>query len=82
MQFYKETKQELEERKKDAFMSLNMCKEVDLEIKLEDYFPSGMDFPKRPPWDFSMSKEELDAHENRYFTVSINYFYTLVTNLS
>jgi len=33
-----------------------------------EFFPDGLEFPERPPWDHSMAKEVLDARENRYFT--------------
>ena len=30
--------------------------------------PPGMDFPRRPPWSFAMSREELRAREEAAFT--------------
>jgi len=44
--------------------------EEELEINIDDFFLPELDFPKRPSWSFEMSKEELDARENRYFSVS------------
>lgn len=44
----------------------------------DNYFPPGIDMPKRPPWDVNMSKEHLEMKEQRYFTVGIihrNYIY-------
>ncbi|KAI7880137.1 P-loop containing nucleoside triphosphate hydrolase protein [Lichtheimia hyalospora FSU 10163] len=32
-----------------------------------DAFPDTMDFPKRPPWNYNMSKEQLEKRENEYF---------------
>lgn len=48
--------------------------ESKLEISIEDYFPPELDFPKRPPWDFNMSRDQLDARENKYFRVSLILF--------
>lgn len=31
--------------------------------------------PKRPPWNFNMSKEQLELREQKYFTVSNYNFY-------
>lgn len=41
----------------------------------DNYFPEGVDMPKRPPWDFNMSKEHLDMKEQRYFTVRIIFLF-------
>lgn len=70
LQFYKETKEELARRREEARSSLVPVTETEMEIKFEYYFPPELDFPKRPPWNFNMSRDELDAREHRYFTVS------------
>lgn len=70
LQFYKESKEELEIRKDEARKSLTPVAEAEMEIKFECYFPPELDFPKRPPWNFKMSRDELDAREHKYFTVS------------
>jgi hypothetical protein len=44
-----------------------------LEIAVEDFFVKELDFPKRPPWNFDMSLEQLEAREHKYFTVSIMF---------
>ncbi|XP_017780176.1 PREDICTED: guanine nucleotide-binding protein-like 1 [Nicrophorus vespilloides] len=66
LKFYRETDAEIKERKELAMKSLEMHN--DLEINVHDYFPEDFDFPKRPSWNFDMSREALDARENRYFT--------------
>lgn len=43
--------------------------ETSLEITSDRYFPAGLTFPRRPPWNFDTSRLELDCRENRYFTV-------------
>ncbi|XP_008204925.1 guanine nucleotide-binding protein-like 1 isoform X1 [Nasonia vitripennis] len=67
LQFFQETKEELQKRKEDARKALEQCTIEQQEVS-DDYFPTGLDMPKRPAWDFSMSKEELEAREQRYFT--------------
>lgn len=68
--FHKETEDELRLRKKMARQSLVSVAEKELEIDAQDYFPSELAFPKRPVWSYNLTKEQLDAKENRYFTVS------------
>jgi hypothetical protein len=31
-----------------------ICREKDLEIDAETFYPASTDFPKRPPWDPTM----------------------------
>jgi hypothetical protein len=69
LQFYKESAEELRERRELARRELVPVPETALEINLDDYFEAALDFPKRPPWNFDMSREELEAREHRYFTV-------------
>lgn len=45
--------------------------EKELEIDNKQFFPNELDFPKRPPWSFDMSKEKVEAKEQKYFTVKI-----------
>lgn len=67
LQFFQETKEELQAKKESARRELNPVPESELEMCSEEFFPHEMDFPVRPPWDFNMSREELDARENKYF---------------
>ncbi|KAL7643218.1 UNVERIFIED_CONTAM: hypothetical protein RMT77_006509 [Armadillidium vulgare] len=39
----------------------------ELEVDSEAFYPSGLDYPKRPSWNRGISKEELDGIENRSF---------------
>lgn len=66
LQFHKESEKELREMKIDARNSLIKIREEQLEIS-DDYFRE-YNFPTRPPWNFEMSKEQLDGNEHRYFT--------------
>lgn len=68
LQFHKETNKELKEMKEEARKGLSYKGPQDLEVA-DDYF-QGYDFPIRPKWTYEMSKEQVDANENRYFFVS------------
>lgn len=60
----------MKERKEAARKELVPVPEEGLEINLDDYFEPALEFPKRPPWNFEMSREQLEAREQKYFTVS------------
>jgi hypothetical protein len=60
----------LRKRREEARQTLQPYQIQDQEVS-DDYFPDGIDMPKRPPWDFSMSKEQLEMREQKYFTVSL-----------
>lgn len=79
LQFHKESESELQKRKEEARLSLNKVEEEKLEINLDDYFPVELNFPTRPDWDYSMSKQELEARENRYFSVKNYLFFIMLT---
>jgi hypothetical protein len=70
LQFHRETEAEIRERKEAACKSINPVPASGLEIAIEDFFVKELDFPKRPPWNFDMSLEKLEAREHKYFTVN------------
>uniref|UniRef100_A0AAG5DCT0 Guanine nucleotide-binding protein-like 1 n=1 Tax=Anopheles atroparvus TaxID=41427 RepID=A0AAG5DCT0_ANOAO len=65
LQFHRETGKELKEMKEEARQALVHRSVQDMELG-DNYF-QAYDFPKRPRWNYEMSKEQLDANENRYF---------------
>ncbi|XP_059472020.1 guanine nucleotide-binding protein-like 1 [Neocloeon triangulifer] len=67
LQFQQESKEEIEARKELARKELKPVPEKDLEVDRDCPFPPELDFPKRPPWDSSMTPEVLDAKEQKYF---------------
>lgn len=69
LQFFKETNEEIQQRKEQARQAIVPVSEEELEINMDNYFLPELDFPKRPFWDYEMSKEEIDMQENRYFRV-------------
>ncbi|XP_018331903.1 guanine nucleotide-binding protein-like 1 isoform X2 [Agrilus planipennis] len=72
LEFFKEANEEIKLRKEEARRSLEKVPEEQLEIDIDNYFPKGLDFPKRPPWSYELAKEVLDTRENRYFTEYVN----------
>lgn len=66
IQFYKESEKHIREMKEEAMKPLRNLNRDALEIS--DKFFDGYNFPVRPPWDYNMSKEQVDRNENRYFT--------------
>lgn len=68
LQFFQESNEKLRKRRERAFKSIEPVSLRDQEIS-DNYFPPGIDMPKRPPWDFNMTKEQLEMREQRYFTV-------------
>jgi hypothetical protein len=73
LHFHRETEAEIRERKEAACKSINPVSAPGLEIAVEDFFVKELEFPKRPPWNFDMSLEQLEASEHKYFTVSIMF---------
>ncbi|XP_014216237.1 guanine nucleotide-binding protein-like 1 [Copidosoma floridanum] len=66
LQFYQESREELQKRKEEATRTIELHPLEKQEVS-DDYFPLEIDMPKRPPWDFSMTKEQLEVREQRYF---------------
>lgn len=67
LQFYKESDEQLQQMRQDAFKPLEFVDKINLEIGTDDFV--GYNFPKRPEWTYAMSKEQLDRNENSFFTV-------------
>ncbi|CAD1476638.1 unnamed protein product, partial [Heterotrigona itama] len=67
LQFFQESKEELLKQKKQARNTIEPLSLRDQEV-LTNYFPFEIDMPKRPPWDFNMSKGQLELREQKYFT--------------
>ncbi|XP_063372101.1 guanine nucleotide-binding protein-like 1 [Cydia amplana] len=72
LKFFRESDAELKMKKEDALKALNPVPETELEVDPHVFFPEDLAFPKRPPWDFSMTPAQLDAQEHKYFTEYIN----------
>lgn len=66
LQFFKDTDEEIKERKEKAMLPIVSLEESHLEI--DAISPaSQLDMPKRPPWNKSFTGEQLDRQEQVYF---------------
>ena len=70
LQFRKDTKEEIAKRKEEAMHTLVALEEKYLEVSDQEIFPAGLELAKRQPWNFEMSKSELEMAEQKYFRVS------------
>lgn len=66
LQFFKDTDEEIKLRKEQAMLPIAPLEESHLEIDAISPV-SSLDMPKRPPWNKSYTKEQLDRHEQIYF---------------
>ncbi|XP_076303165.1 nucleostemin 4 [Lasioglossum baleicum] len=67
LRFFQETKEELSKQREEARHTIEPLSMKEQEIS-DNYFPPELDMPKRPPWDFNASKEQLELREQKYFT--------------
>lgn len=66
LQFFKDTDEEIKMRKEQAMLPIVPLEESHLEIDAMSPMAS-LDMPKRPPWNKSLAKEQLDRQEQIYF---------------
>ncbi|XP_072015964.1 guanine nucleotide-binding protein-like 1 [Amphiura filiformis] len=69
LHFERESKAELAHRKKHAMQPFQVLPEESLEVDLDYVYKPGsvLDMPKRPPWDYSKSKEQVESREEKAF---------------
>ncbi|XP_069669915.1 guanine nucleotide-binding protein-like 1 isoform X1 [Periplaneta americana] len=72
LQFHRETEAEIRKRKEAARKTIVPVSPSGFEIDIDSFFLKDLDFPKRPPWNFDMSRDQLEAREHRYFTEYIS----------
>ena len=65
--FQKESNVEIAQRRELARKPYNSVDEKELEKDISDFFPESCDYPKRPQWNKSMSKTQVEANEAKYF---------------
>lgn len=80
LQFMKDSLEELKRNKKDSYNPLVYRDEADLETEIEDFYKPGspLDMPLRPDWDYSMTKEQLERKEQKYFQVCVKLELALI----
>jgi ribosome biogenesis GTPase A len=66
LQFFRDTDEEIKERKEKAMLPIVPLEEINLEIDAMSP-DSQLDMPKRPPWNKTFTKEQLDRQEQVYF---------------
>ncbi|KAK7887034.1 hypothetical protein WMY93_026655 [Mugilogobius chulae] len=70
LHFEKESKEEVEKRKKAAReKELKPVTDKELEIEITDIYPSekGLGFPRRPSWNYEMTRESLLRKEEKSY---------------
>ncbi|KAM6995417.1 guanine nucleotide-binding protein-like 1 [Tautogolabrus adspersus] len=70
LHFEKESKEEVEKRKKLAMEKvLQPVSDKELETNIHDIFPSdkGLGFPRRPSWNYEMTRENLMRKEEKSY---------------
>jgi len=67
LKFHVETREQIEERKAIAREPIVKESETGLEMGTDCCFITGLEFPKRPKWDYKLSQQLLDMKENKYF---------------
>ena len=65
--FQKESNVEIAQRRELARKPYKSVDEKELEKDVNDFFPVSCDYPKRPKWNKSMSKVQVEANEAKYF---------------
>ncbi|XP_070531725.1 guanine nucleotide-binding protein-like 1 isoform X2 [Ptychodera flava] len=77
LHFERESKTEIAERKKKAIEPFQTLPEEMLEVDIEDIYKPGsvLDMPKRPPWNYSLSKDQVEKRENAYFMEYLEHIY-------
>lgn len=71
----------MKKRKEEAYKTIVPLKEGALEIS-DEYFVPELTFPKRPPWNYNMTKGVLNLQENKYFNVIIIFKLLLDTSFT
>ncbi|XP_033643321.1 guanine nucleotide-binding protein-like 1 [Asterias rubens] len=79
LHFEKDSRAEVEKRKKQSMQPFVILPETALEVNLEDIYQPGsvLDMPKRPPWDYSLTKEKLEAREEAVFQEYLKKIFTI-----
>ncbi|KAF8923949.1 Guanine nucleotide-binding-like protein 1, partial [Dissophora ornata] len=65
--FMRRSQVDIEASRKASMQPLHLAPESALEVSFEQMFPEVIGFPKRPKWDYSMSRTELERSETRMF---------------
>ncbi|XP_067830104.1 guanine nucleotide-binding protein-like 1 [Heptranchias perlo] len=75
----KESREEIERRKKVMREKIvELIPEVELEVDIDEIYKPGsvLDFPKRSPWNYAMTKEQLLVQEEKAFREYLDKIYS------
>lgn len=69
LHFLKISPEEMNQRKEAARKAIKKAPQEELEISFESVHGSdnSLDFPKRPAWNYNLTKAQLDDREQKYF---------------
>ena len=65
--FQKESNVDIAQRREMARKPYKTVDDEELEKDVQDFFPESCDYPQRPKWNKSMSKQQVEANEAKYF---------------
>ncbi|KAF9583484.1 Guanine nucleotide-binding-like protein 1 [Lunasporangiospora selenospora] len=84
--FFRRSPADIQASRLASMKPLHFLPESDLEVSFEEVYQDVIAFPKRPHWDYSMSREQVEQNEtqmfnqwiesiyNRYPTEELSYF--------
>ncbi|KAG0236074.1 Guanine nucleotide-binding-like protein 1 [Actinomortierella wolfii] len=73
--FIRRSHAEIERSRLESMKPLHMVPESELEVSFEEFFPQVIDLPKRPKWDYSMTREQVERNEREMFEAWIDNIY-------
>ncbi|KAF9171984.1 Guanine nucleotide-binding-like protein 1 [Mortierella sp. AD011] len=73
--FLRRSAAEIKASRKESMQPLQLLAESELEVSFEAMFPEVIGFPKRPKWDYSMSRQELEKNEVKMFEAWMDSVY-------
>ncbi|KAF9996327.1 Guanine nucleotide-binding-like protein 1 [Entomortierella chlamydospora] len=73
--FLRRSAAEIKASRIESMQPLQLLPESELEVSFEAMFPEVIGFPKRPKWDYSMSRQELEKNEIKMFEAWMDSVY-------
>ncbi|KAK3815482.1 MAG: hypothetical protein J3Q66DRAFT_344864 [Benniella sp.] len=65
--FMRRSQADIAKSRLESMQPLEFLPESELEVSFESVYPKVIGFPKRPKWDYSMSRQEVEKNETRMF---------------
>ncbi|KAG0243735.1 hypothetical protein B0O80DRAFT_529213 [Mortierella sp. GBAus27b] len=65
--FIRRSQADIEKSRKASMQPLVFLPESELEVSFDAMYSEVIGFPKRPKWDYSMSREQVEANESKMF---------------